>query len=278
MNIKKLLVGTAVGAIMLGAMIVPAFAAKSSTNNAGAKTYAWHLSADVMPVPPYGSVDEPGSDIASKIIVNQPNGKVVANMTGIMRGLTPGTEYTVYLSNGYTPATFAGWDVSGTYVINVNYLSVDYPETLVLTQSGTSITGVSLNTIPPASLFTITGGSVIGSNITINANLGSLAIQMIGTIAPDGSISGAWADVAPGTRTGTWASTSGTATKNYTGSAGWPGYSTNVPAFTFIANSEGSGNWHINLTGENITLPKDFSVWINSGGGTMLISDSIHLY
>ena len=278
MNIKKILVGSAAGALMLGVLSVAVFAAKPVSNNAGAQKIAWNLSAAVMPVPPYGSVDEPGSDIASKLIVNQPNGKVVANMTGVMRGLTPGREYTVYLSNGYTPATFTGWNVSGTYNINVNYASVDYPETLVLAQSGTAITGGTLDTIPPASLFTIDSGSVIGTAVTIDAHLGSLYIQMLGTIAPDGSISGTWGDLAPGTRTGTWATTSGVAAKSYSGSATWPGYSTNVPAFTFTANSEGSASWHINLTGENITLPKDFSVWINSGGGTMLISDTIHLY
>ncbi len=105
----------------------------------------------------------------------------------------------------------ASWNTTGSYGINVNYLSVDYPETLVLTQSGSNITGTSLDTVPPSSPFTVTGGSVSGNNIDIDASQGSLSIHMTGTIALNGSMSGTWADITPGTRVGTWVSTSGAA-------------------------------------------------------------------
>lgn len=108
------------------------------------------------------------------------------------------------------------WDFAGTYGINVKYLGVDYPETLVLTQDGANITGVSLDTVPfaSASHFEVTGGSVSGDTINIVAVNGGLTINMTGTIAPDGSMSGTWADVSPGTRTGEWSTTSGTAVFN----------------------------------------------------------------
>ena len=109
------------------------------------------------------------------------------------------------------------WDVSGSYVVNVEYLGTDYPEDLVLTQTGTGITGASLNTIPPAagSAFTVTEGSVVGNEINIYADhdTSSLEVHLQGTIADDGSMEGGWADEAPGTREGTWETTSGTATR-----------------------------------------------------------------
>lgn len=114
-----------------------------------------------------------------------------------------------------TQAVVPVWDVTGSYVINVNYLSVDYPETLVLTQSETNIIGVSLNTIPPASgsAFTVISGSVIGDVINFDADqdAGSVVVHFSGTIDTNGSMSGDWADIAPGTREGTWETTSGAA-------------------------------------------------------------------
>jgi len=97
--------------ILLMLMLVSAvtvLGAKPAPNLAGAITVPWHLSGDVMPVPPYGSMDIIGSDTASKLIVNQPNGKVMGGITGAINGLDPNTEYTVYLGNGYTPYVKTG--------------------------------------------------------------------------------------------------------------------------------------------------------------------------
>lgn len=137
--------------------------------------------------------------------------------TNLMKKLLIGGGLTVFvfaLSVSFAFAATPNWNVTGTYNINVNYSNVDYPETLILTQSGGNITGVSLDTVPPASLFTVTGGSVSGDYITIDANQGALVIQMVGTIKPDGSMSGNWGDVTEqlGLRKGTWETTSGKAT------------------------------------------------------------------
>lgn len=258
----------------LAVFVSPALAVKPASNNAGAQEVDWNLSGAVMPVPPYGSVDIPGSDTASKLVFNQPNGKVKAMVTGVMGGLLPNTEYTVYLSSAYTPAVFTGWNTTGNYLVNVEYLGIDYPETLILAQTGTNITGTSLDTVPPGSLFTITGGSVTGNTIDIVANNGPLVINMTGTIAPDGSISGTWADELPGTRVGTWSTTSGYATKTYSGSTGFPGLLSGVSPFTFTTDSDGLASWHYNFKD---TAPATLSVWVNEAGGTLLISDSVTL-
>ena len=123
----------------------------------------------------------------------------------------------VFAIDGPVAAAPTGWNVTGTWNINVVYQSVAYPETLVLTQTGNTITGVSVNSVPPvpASAFTITGGSVAGNSVTFNASYNpnsSETSTFNGTIAADGSMSGTWGDN-PGFlgRTGTWASTSGEA-------------------------------------------------------------------
>jgi hypothetical protein len=226
-----------------------------------------------MPVPPYGSRDIVGSDTASKLIVNLPNGAINATITGVMSGLHPGTAYTVFISNPYEPYVSTRWDVSGDYVINVEYLGVIYPEMAVLTQSGTDITGVSLGG-GPYPKFTITEGSVIGNHIHVVMTYGGYITELDGTIASDGTMGGTWEDTAGDTRTGTWTTASGQAKATHTGSTGWPGlYTSAVPAFTFTTDDTGSGSWHVNIRTKDITGPMA-SVWINEAGATMLISQN----
>jgi len=251
-------------------------------NLAGAEKVPWNLSGAVM-LPPWGLHDIPYSDTASKLIVNQPNGNTEVTITGAMNGLDSSTTYTVCLADSYEPYIYTGWNVGGTYVINVVYLNVDYPETLILTQSGVDITGVSLDTNPyaPASHFTIDDGTVIDNVINIYANHGSLVVHMVGTIAADGSMSGTWADVSPGTRIGTWASTSGGAVKTYTGGTVWPGLFNTQETFTFMTDAYGSGSWHINLRDSDFSNLgiHNLSVWINdtSINKTILISNNFQV-
>jgi len=112
---------------------------KPTGNLAGAEKVPWNLSADVMPVPPYGSRDILGSDTASKLIVNQPNGAVEVTITGVMNGLHPDTTYTIYLSKEYIDNT--GWpglfnyyptftfvtDADGSESWHINLRDSDFP-------------------------------------------------------------------------------------------------------------------------------------------------------
>ena len=92
-------------------------------------------------------------------------------------------------------ANALSWNVSGTWKINVELSGTNYPETLVLTQAGTYITGVSLNSVPPvfSAAFTITSGTVEGNIIIFQAaydsNLSDID-TFTGTIAINGSMSG----------------------------------------------------------------------------------------
>jgi len=125
-------------------------------------------------------------------------------------------------------AATPNWDATGAYVINVNYLGVDYPENLVLQQSYSSITGGSLALVGGGSPFTVSGGSVSGNTIVFDTFFNgnpSLQVRFIGNIAGDGSMAGDWFDLPGGFgRVGTWASTSGTAvafTKDACKNGGW---------------------------------------------------------
>jgi hypothetical protein len=107
------------------------------------------------------------------------------------------------------------WNTTGNWVVNVELGGINYPENLVLSQTDSSITGVSLALLNGASPWTITTGSVNGKNIEFfgyfNSNP-SMQVHFLGTIASDGTMSGSWNDVTPGTRVGTWTSTTGNAT------------------------------------------------------------------
>ncbi|MDP1815187.1 MAG: hypothetical protein Q8K92_12125 [Leadbetterella sp.] len=267
---------SAVVAVSLLVATGNAFAAKPAENNAGAQKYAWHLSGDVMPVPPYGLSDIPGSDTASKLIVNQPNGKVKAMVTGVMNGLHPDTTYTVYLSNPYT--AYVPADLTGSYKVMyaVNGGGPN-PELYDMTLTGSGGHGGYPSPGPSygyewdVSNIVITGNTF---SFTCTYTVGAVGtiMHMSGTIATNGSLSGSWDDNYGGGRTGTWYTESGQA-KPASGSTGWPSLLTGVSTFTFTTDSEGAGSWHYNFK----NAVDAFSVWINGAGGTILISDSVSL-
>jgi len=269
--------------LVLGLLLVtPVSAVKPVTNNlASAVVVPWHLSAAVMPVPPYGSLDIPGSDTASKLIVNQPTGNTEVAITGVMKGLTPLTTYTVYLSPGYTPYTkFSTPNVVGTY----KWLVIGtYEHDLVITTqnpdgtfSGTGYfpTSTSPDQSTPTTE-TITGkveGDQIQFTVLYNGPRDpGYTATVFGTIAPDGSMSG--------TNPLEWHTTSGHATWG-SGSTGWPGLFTSaVPEFTFTTDEFGAGSWHVNLKDANFASAGSYllSVWVNGGGATVLISDNFNV-
>ena len=252
----------------------------------GAQTYAWYLSADVMPVPPYGSRDIPGSDSASKLIVNQPNGAVEVTITGVMNGLTPNTVYTVYLSKGYTPYVYTGWSIMGDWTFRGVYSGSNYDHDYTITQQTGNIfsgTGGYPAGGPPYSITETINGTIdaMTGEITLfyidydNSNYWSVAT---GIINPDGTITGTWGNDSQGYGH-PWYSISGNAVKTHTGSTGWPGLFTGtVQPFTFTTDDSGSGSWHVNLRNSDFSETGTFtlSVWINVGL-TILISDNFEV-
>ena len=89
---------------------IPVGAGNPAFNVGAFEIVAWHVSAEVGPVPPYGAGDIPGSDTASKLFVSQLHGNKEVAVTGVMNGLHPQTVYTILLSKGYsmTPVYWPG--------------------------------------------------------------------------------------------------------------------------------------------------------------------------
>jgi len=274
--------------IVLGLLLVLGFAGKVSANKPngnfpGAQKVDWNLSGAVMPAP-YGSMDIPGSDIKSRLIVNQPRCDTKALINGEMKGLNPNTLYTVYLSNGYTAYKDTGWNISGSYIFDYEWNGGHYPNDVIITQTGSSVTG-TINW-PSGSPYLVSGtvaGTVTGNTVilTVAYNDRPYLRTMTGTIAADGSISGNWNDAnPPANDNGSWSTPSGVALKTHTGDVGWPGLFTNtVQPFTFTTNRMGMGEWHLNLGKSDFPAAGTYtlSVWVNGGGATILISDDFKL-
>jgi len=122
-------------------------------------------------------------------------------------------------------ATFAAaptWDITGNYVININYLGNDYAHDMSLTQSNTGTLTGNGGSPAGANTYTwvITSGSVSGNSIdflanytaTVDAVIPQTTMHVMGTVANDGTLSGTWSDnYQGGSRSGTWVSVSGSA-------------------------------------------------------------------
>jgi hypothetical protein len=114
------------------------------------------------------------------------------------------------------------WDVSGNYVIDLEYLGDTYTHDMTLSQnSADNLTG---NGGSPAGsstyLWSLDTGSVVSNTLTFSADYTATpdavtpqtTMDVVGTIAPEGTMSGTWSDnYAGGERSGTWMTTSGIA-------------------------------------------------------------------
>jgi hypothetical protein len=126
---KQVLISLGVLAI-LALLVAPALAWGAGKVKAGANQYSFYHSGDVLPVPPYGDVDEPES--YAKLIVNQPLGEVSVILTAVFSGLTPGRIYDVYFMNfecpgapGWTYSHYGCWTLMGSFTAD-EYGHADY--------------------------------------------------------------------------------------------------------------------------------------------------------
>jgi hypothetical protein len=217
------------------------------------------------------------SDTASKLIFNCPNGHVVATITGIMRELEPTTTYTVRITDGQV--TTIGWSMTGTWTRNVVYSGTTYTHSYTTTQSGNTYTGTgrkpATGTIEANESVT---GTITGDHITFHSTYltgdPGYTQDAVGTIAPDGSISGTWTD--NDGRSGTWTSPAGSAKPAGTTTA--TNYLT-TPTVTFNTNTAGNANFHINLHRNDLRSDSEhnISLLIRDGEHAIQISDPIFL-
>jgi hypothetical protein len=255
--------------------------AKPAGNLAGAEKVPWNLSGAVMPVPIWGLSDIPGSDTASKLIVNQPNGNTEVTITGAMNGLNKNTTYKVILANGYTK--FTGWNVVGEWSLRwvINGGGAYDHDMFITFQADGSFTGWAgypAGADPYSIVEGVTGtiGVTTNGSVTIHITQGSYYSDSTGTIDyKDGKMSGTWTD--KNGNVGTFSTLSGNATSIGGGSTEYPGGFNDYPTFTFMTDEYGSGSWHINLRDDDFPGPNTYplSVWINNV--SILISDSFEV-
>jgi len=241
---------------------------KPNGNEEGALKVEWTLS---------GTQDITGSDPAFKLIVNRPGGHVVVTITGIMRGLKPSTTYTVLITDGYITTT--RWSMTGTWTRTVVYSGNAYIHSYTTTQSGNAYTGTGRKpaTGPIEATESVTG-TITGNHISFRTTYltgdPGYTQDAVGTIAPDGSISGTWTD--NDGRSGTWTSPPGSA--KHTGATTATNHLT-IPTMTFKTNPPGNANFHINLHRDDFKSDGEhnLSLLIREGDYTILISDPITL-
>lgn len=174
------------------------------------------------------------------------------------------------------------WNVTGNYVINMNYLGVDHLHNVALTQDGSgNVTGNGTST-PYA--WAITSGKVEGNTLSFNADYSTTSdavtpqttLHATGTIASNGTIAGTWSDnYQGGSRAGTWATVSGTSTqiiRTLTYTAGTHGSVTGSTSQMIVNGGNGTavtavadGGYHfVNWSDASTTNPRtDMSVTAN---------------
>lgn len=111
------------------------------------------------------------------------------------------------------------WDVTGSWKLDFSLDGVNYDPNLydlTLTQTGSDLAGLGQYPSPGPYAYVWTAvGSISGSGVTLvdTYTLGAVGtiMNMSGTIAADGTMSGIWDDNYGGGRTGTWKSVSGAA-------------------------------------------------------------------
>lgn len=127
------------------------------------------------------------------------------------------------LGNMVIPAAaVAPWNVTGDYEITF-FLDGDVSNTpyihhAELAQTGSTVTGDGGYPATGGDTYhwNVTTGSQTGNslNLTVDYDLGAIGttMNMTGTIAPDGTVTGTWSDNFGGSRTGTWSITKGVST------------------------------------------------------------------
>ena len=114
------------------------------------------------------------------------------------------------------------WNVTGNYVVDMKYNDTDNLHDVSLIQDGSGNLTGSGGSPSGANTYTwaLTSGTVSGDSVTVVANYTATAdavtpqtvLNLTGTIASDGTLSGTWSDnYQAGTRTGTFSTTKGAA-------------------------------------------------------------------
>ncbi|HVA96059.1 MAG TPA: hypothetical protein VND99_00225 [Candidatus Acidoferrales bacterium] len=277
MNGKLLLIFTLLFGLLL---IAPG---QQSANAADKQDVAWNLSASVMPGPPYGAQDIPGSDTASKLTVKQSNGNSAVKIIGDMNGLTPNTTYYAKTTKSYTKGApeRVPMDPNGYSGMNwhdaTNNIDHDEFNTSQDIATGT-FSGYDCYPTGTCDYQSDVTGTYSGNQYTITfasyndpTSVYNTPLTLTGTIQPNGGIESN-AD-SPIQWTG-----AGYAVINAMPDL----FNTNIKIPVFTTNNTGSAKWTIKVPNSVLSAgSNEMAVWIFTGNNTMgpptyvlLISDN----
>ena len=142
-------------------------------------------------------------------------------MNKLKRILAITASAALLFSNAVMPAAaVAPWHVTGDYDITFMLTGdpTPYVHDATLTQTGMSVDGVGGHPANAAHTYEwdVTSGNVTGDamNLAVDYTMGAVGttMNMVGTIAADGMVSGTWTDNFGGSRSGTWSITEGIST------------------------------------------------------------------
>ncbi len=143
--------------------------------------------------------------------------KIFAFMAAFMFAVLP-------FSSAVPALAVTEWNTTGSYQVGFEYLGPIHAHDMVLVQNGSgNLTGHG-GSPAGANVYTwvIDSGSVVGDVIDFTANytatpdavVPQTVLHVVGTIAPDGTMSGTWSDnYQGGSRSGSWSTISGTVTE-----------------------------------------------------------------
>ena len=137
--------------------------------------------------------------------------------TANIAGLATAALFTMFAMAMPAFAAAPLWDVSGSWVVDFDYLAGTYPHDMTLTQNGAGgLTGGGgyLAGATHTYEWVIDSGIVDGNTIHLETHytLGAACTMTInGVVAANGSMSGTWSDDCDGARGGTWSTSSGQA-------------------------------------------------------------------
>lgn len=243
----------------------------------------WNLSANVMPGPPYGAYDIPGSDTASKLTIKQSNGNAAIKITGDLNGLTPNTTYYAKVLRNYIKGApeRVPMDPNGYFGMNwhdeINNIDHDEFNTSQDIANGT-FTGYDCYPTSTCNYQSDVTGTYSGNQYTITianyndpTSVYTTPLKLTGTIQPDGGVKSNADSPIP------WTSAA------YTVISAEPNlFNMNIDIPVFTTDKHGSAKWTIRVPNSDLVAgPNEMSVWVYTGNNTMnsptyvlLISDN----
>ncbi len=118
--------------------------------------------------------------------------------------------YGAWLTNHERGSYLTNWDITGEWILNFDYHSSLYIHDMVVTDNTFTGTGGYPSGSNPYSITWTVAGTIDGDNIKMRMDYdhNSYYVDVIGTIAQDGTMSGTWGNLG---QLGEWESTSGVA-------------------------------------------------------------------